>query len=74
MLDNKEVQDRRRKEQLSHRWNRIVFSPLNEKIQSVMESNGLANLQLRKRQLHQEYIDIVNRRVSYGCIAQNPFC
>lgn len=64
MLENKEMHDKRRKQQLSRRWNRIVFAPMNDKIRNVMDGEGLANLQRRKRELHQEYIDIVNRRVS----------
>lgn len=63
LVKHKEMLDLRKKEVLYRKWCSKVYEPLRQQIHVQMNGPGYPQLQIRKRQLHKEYLEHVNKKV-----------
>lgn len=64
VVKSKDVLDLRKREMLHKKWNDRVYEPLRGKIIDVMDGEDWPELDRRKRELHKQYLEFVNQKVS----------
>ena len=62
-VSHKEMLNLRKKEMLHRKWNERVYEPIRQQIDREMNSAMFHDLSKRKRELHKEYLEHVNKRV-----------
>lgn len=63
-INQRDVTDLRKKEVLHKNWNERVYKPLRKKIIEAMDSNDWPEVDRRKRELHRQYLEFTNEKVS----------
>ena len=63
LIGYKKLIDLRKREVLHKQWQKSVYRPIQREIRREMNSSNYADLSRRKRELHKEYIEHVNRKV-----------
>ena len=63
-VNTKDVMNLRKKEVLHKKWNERVYKPLRKKIIEAMESNDWPEVDRRKREMHRQYLEFVNEKVT----------
>ncbi|KXJ26157.1 protein FAM228B [Exaiptasia diaphana] len=61
-LDHKSLLDRRKKHLLHKKWSERVFTPIKDQIDKEMNSQNYKNLEKRKRNLYNNYLDYSNKK------------
>ena len=54
----------RKKEVLHKKWNERVYKPLRKKILGAMDGKDWMDVDRRKRELHKQYLEFTNEKVS----------
>ncbi|KAL8624905.1 hypothetical protein ACOMHN_016201 [Nucella lapillus] len=65
-LDHKDMLDLRKKELLHKNWTNRVFEPIREKIVGAMNSDDWPDKDRRRRELHRQYLEHINKKKSEG--------
>lgn len=63
-ITHREVTNLRKKEVLHKNWNERVYKPLRKKIIEAMDSHDWPEVDRRKRELHRQYLEFTNEKVS----------
>ena len=63
-LDHSDLLELRKKELLHKNWNERVYEPIRRKILKAMNGQDWLENDRRKRELHRQYLEHVNRKVS----------
>ena len=63
-LAHKDLVDLRKREVLHKRWSDQVFEPIRSKILDAMDGTQWDHLDRRKREMHRQFLEHTNKRVS----------
>ena len=63
-LQYKKLLDFRKKEVLHKQWNKSVYQPIQKEIEKEINGPTYSELSKRKRELHKEYLEHTNKKVS----------
>ncbi|ESO94844.1 hypothetical protein LOTGIDRAFT_117952 [Lottia gigantea] len=61
-ISHKKMLDLRKKEMLHKQWTERVYEPLRHKIVQVMEGHDFMDADRRKREMHKQYLEFVNKK------------
>ena len=63
-VSHKEMFNLRKKEMLHRKWNERVYEPIREQIDKEMHGPMYDELARRKREIHKEYLEYTNKKVT----------
>ena len=64
-IEHSDLVELRKRELLHKNWNDRVYEPIRRKIIKAMNSTDWVEIDRRRRELHRQYLEHVNRKVSF---------